>query len=408
MFHVDHMKGVPMPEDFSFSIGSLAWKSVSRKLFRNAVLVLAVSLLVALLVFAMLFNKAVQEDIEEAAKRLGADIVIVPPEAKGVAEEFILESKEKTFYMDDFIFEAIADLPDIKSINTHVYLQTLASGCCSIDEGQVIAFDPETDFVIKPWLAAGPEVLGHDQVYVGSYVYGYLGLINTASLFGQGVKVVGHLQETGTGLDHGIFMRRDDLQKVSQKTLGEYTPGKISIIFIKVKEGVDPVQVVAKIREINPRVGIMTRGSIGADVRSTLRDILRIFTITIAISSSLAILLAWSTFTAITNERRREVGILRAIGAHRSHIIKMFLTEAFLISFLGSLIGIGLGHYLIHYLAGDFNLLTRIGAMSIVSPMNVLLSLIAMAIGVGACLIGAAMPVLRLAHLEPLSAIKEE
>jgi putative ABC transport system permease protein len=400
--------GSNMSQNFSFSIGSLAWKSVVRKLFRNGVLVLAVSLLVALLVFALLFNQAVQEDIETATRRLGADIVIVPPEAKGIAEEFILESKEKTFYMDEFVYESIADLPEIKSINFHVYLETLNSGCCSIDEGQVIAFDPGRDFVIKPWLAEGPETLGPNEVYVGSYVYDFLGLINAASLFGQGVKVVGHLAETGTGLDHGIFMRLEDLHKVSQTTLGGYSPGKISIIFIKIREGLDPDRVVARIRDINPRIGIMTRGSIGADVRSTLSDILRIFTITIAISSALAILLAWSTFTAITNERRREVGILRAIGAHRSHIIRMFLTEAFLISFIGGVLGIGLGHYLIHYLAGDFDLLTRIGAISATSTMNIILSLISMAIGVAACLIGAAIPIVRLAHMEPLSAIKEE
>ena len=84
-----------------------------------------------------------------------------------------------------------------------------------------------------------------------------------------------------------------------------------------------------------PNIGMMTRGSIGADVRTTLRDITRVFSITILISSALAVLLAWSTFTALANERRREVGILRAIGAHKSHIMKMFLTEAAIISLIG-------------------------------------------------------------------------
>ncbi|HSR37143.1 MAG TPA: ABC transporter permease, partial [Desulfurivibrionaceae bacterium] len=74
-----------------FSIAAIAWKGVTRKMFRNAVLVLAVALLVALLVFALLFNRAVTEDIEAAAQKLGADIVLVPSEAKGNAEEFILE-----------------------------------------------------------------------------------------------------------------------------------------------------------------------------------------------------------------------------------------------------------------------------------------------------------------------------
>ena len=366
----------------SYSINSIAWKGVSRKIFRNAVLCVAVCLLVSLLVFALLFDKAVKEDIEAAAKRLGADIVLVPPEAIGVAEEFILESRLKSFYMDKFVYEAIYDLPDIKDITFHVYLNTLPSGCCSIDEGQVVAFNPETDFVITPWLEKGPKTLGPNEIYVGSYIYEFLGLIDTASLFGTGVKVVGHMQQTGTGLDRGIFMRLEDLDKISEGAVGDYKPGKISIIFIKIRDGADPREVVADIRDINPRIGIMTRGDIGADVRSTLSDVLRVFSVTIFISSLLAIMLAWSSFTALTNERRREVGILRAIGAHRSHIVRLFLTEALIISLLGGLAGILLGHYLMHYLSGNFHQLTRIGAVSVTTTQNLLISLTAMAAGV--------------------------
>lgn len=390
-----------------YSLTYIAWRNVSRKLFRNFVLLLAVALLVSLLVFAMLFDRAVQEDIKTATKRLGADIVLVPAEAKGKAEEFILESQEKTFYMDEFVFEAVMELDEIAGGTFQVYLETLDAGCCSIDEGQVVAFDPASDFVVTPWLTEAPP-LGPGDIYVGSYVYEYLGLINTASLFGQGVKVVGHLQETGTGLDHGIFMRYDDLARVSAEAAGDYKKGTISIVFLKVKEGFDVGQVVAKIRNINPTVGIMTRGSIGSDVRTTLRDIVRVFSITISMASLLAVMLAWSTFTAMANERQREVGILRAIGARKSHIIMMFLTEAVLVSVLGGLLGIIMGHYLIAYLAADFNLLSRLDAVAGVSWQNCLVSLFALAAGIGVCLLGALLPVVRLAGLEPLLAIKEE
>ncbi len=387
---------------------ALVWKNVSRKIFRNLVLILAVALLVALLVFALLFNKAVQEDLESAGKRLGADIIIVPPEAKGLAEEFILESKIKSFFMDESVFTAIRDLADIKQAAYHIYLNTLSSGCCSIDEGQVVVFDQDKDFVVKPWLAEGPERLAPGQVYVGSYVYEYLGLINTASLFGQGVKVVGHLESTNTGLDRGVFMQLADLHKISAVAAGNYQPGKISIIFIKVREGVLPSKVVTDIRNINPGVGIMTRGDIGGGIRDTLSDIVRVFSITISISSLLALLLAWTTFTVLANERRREVGILRALGACRGHILQLFLGEAVLISAIGGLLGVAAGHALIHSLAGDFNLLKRLDAVTTLSTGNIAIVLAAMTAGILVCLLGAFIPVIRLANLEPPLAIKEE
>lgn len=385
----------------------VAWKGFSRKLFRNIVLVIAVSLLVALLVFALLFKHAVQEDLDQATKRLGADIVIVPSKAKSMAEEFILESKEKIFYMDKDIYEQIKDMEEISASTYHVYLNTLDSGCCSIIEGQIIAFDQDKDFVIKPWMQNAPP-LKKGEVYVGNYVWEYLGLIDTMALFGNEIKMVDHLEVTGTGLDHGLFMRLEDLDDITDEALGIYKRGQISIIFLKIKQGYDIERVVGKIRDINPRIGIMTRGNIGADVRTTLRDIVRVFTITILISSLLAILLAWSTFSALANERRREVGILRALGAQKSHIVSLFISEAFFISFIGAGLGIFIGHYLIYILAGDFHLLNTLGAESLLSSRNLIVSSVGFLAGVVICLTGAALPVFRLARLEPLLAIKEE
>jgi putative ABC transport system permease protein len=389
------------------SMFAIAWKSVARKMFRNIVLVMAVAMLVSLLVFALLFNRAIKEDIKDASMKLGADIVLVPIKSVDIAEEFILESQEKTFYMDELIFEAVRDLPEVEHATYHIYLDTLESECCSILEGQVVAIDQATDFVIKPWLDTDRE-LKAGEAYIGSYVHEFLGLINSATLFGSPIKVVGHLRETGTGLDHGFFIRRKDLDKITTVATGQRKENDIPIVFLKLKEGIDLDDAVAKIRSVNPNMGIMTRGSIGKDVRSTLKDIIRIFTITILIASILSVMLAWSTFTAMTNERKREVGILQAIGAHRKHIITMFLGEAAIISFLGGLIGVVVGHLLLNYLASDFNLMNRLGDISVTSPSSLLFSLVAMLLGSGACLLGALMPIYRLVKLEPLLALKEE
>ena len=83
-------------------------------------------------------------------------------------------------------------------------------------------------------------------------------------------------------------------------------------------------------------------------------------------------------------------------------------TVVAIISLIGGVIGIVIGNYLIHHLAGNFDLLSKLGAYASISLLNVLYSIIAMLIGVGVCLIGAAIPVIRLAKLEPLLAIKED
>ncbi|MCK4838578.1 MAG: hypothetical protein KAS94_07215, partial [Desulfobulbaceae bacterium] len=79
-----------------------------------------------------------------------------------------------------------------------------------------------------------------------------------------------------------------------------------------------------------------------------------------------------------------------------------------IISLLGGIIGVFAGHLLLNYLAADFNLLSRLGDISITSPVSILLSFLAIVMGGGACLLGAVLPVYRLARLEPLLALKED
>lgn len=110
----------------------------------------------------------------------------------------------------------------------------------------------------------------------------------------------------------------------------------------------------------------------------------------------------------LANERRREVGILRAIGARRSHILRLFLGEVILIIAIGGLAGAAAGQSLIRYLSGSFTLLTRLGAVTTFSFGNLATALFAVAVGVLVCLIGAVLPVIRLARVEPPLAIKEQ
>lgn len=116
----------------SISLSHLAWKNISRKLFRNLVLAAAVMLLVSLLVFALLFNKAVKDDIDTATLRLGAEIVLVPAEAQSSAEEFILESQEKTFYMDNNSCVDIAKFFEAEQVG-RMFCVFKQIGCRAVD-----------------------------------------------------------------------------------------------------------------------------------------------------------------------------------------------------------------------------------------------------------------------------------
>jgi putative ABC transport system permease protein len=154
-------------------------------------------------------------------------------------------------------------------------------------------------------------------------------------------------------------------------------------------------------------VDVIPRGDIGEKVQETLVDINKIFSITILLSLILALSLAWAIFSAIVNERKREIGIIEAIGAKRLHVVKLFLLEVIFIGGAGSIAGIITGNLLTAYLTKEFILLTNLSiAMDALTVIKI--SILCLFIGTFICIIGAMFPIIRISRLEPLIAIREE
>jgi len=53
--------------------------------------------------------------------------------------------------------------------------------------------------------------------------------------------------------------------------------------------------------------------------------------------------LAWVALTGLVTERRREIGVMKAVGWRSRDVIRIFLVEIFLLGLLGGLLGIALG-----------------------------------------------------------------
>jgi putative ABC transport system permease protein len=99
-------------------------------------------------------------------------------------------------------------------------------------------------------------------------------------------------------------------------------------------------------------------------------------------------------------ERTREIGIRKAVGAHKSDIVVQFLTEAVVLTALGGIIGLAIG-WIISRAAGLVfpNLPTAV-------PLWAALSGIGMSVGVG--LFFGIWPASRAASLDPVEALRYE
>lgn len=77
-----------------------------------------------------------------------------------------------------------------------------------------------------------------------------------------------------------------------------------------------------------------------ASVLGTLRSLVYLVT---AVVLALTLICVWTTMIAVVAERRREIGLRKALGAENRSIVLEFLGEGLLIGALGGIVGAGLG-----------------------------------------------------------------
>lgn len=393
-----------------FTLFSVALRNLKRKSFRTAVLVFSIGLLVSILVFGTSFIVSVSSSIERATNRLGADVLIVPPGARDFAQEALLETSAKSFYMDRSFVERVKNIKGVESVTYHIYLTSVLGICCDIPAAKIVAFNQDTDFILKPWLTnVLKRRLNKGEAIIGPVAEENFGLLDVTSsvLFNTKFKFVGRLDKTGTGLDNAIFIAEENIPDILNRADIGIGNDQISLIFVKLERGLDPNAMGKKIEAELLNVEVINRNDMGSEIVGVLRDINKVFMLTIILSIVLAVFLSWSVFSAIANERTREIGVMRAIGAKGSHVIGMFAAEVLVLGLLGSLVGIVAGTIMSISLNNLFLLLKELSvSMSIAQRVGV--GLFGLFVGTAVCSIGAYSSIMRLKNLEPLSALKEQ
>ena len=129
----------------------------------------------------------------------------------------------------------------------------------------------------------------------------------------------------------------------------------------------------------------------------------RMFNIVLAVIASISLLVGgigiMNVMLATVTERTREIGIRRALGAKKKHVIMQFLVEAGVLSALGGFAGVLLGMIVPLGIEHWFD------QMTIILPVHVLLAFsISAAVGV----VFGIYPAWRAADMDPVEALRHE
>jgi len=177
------------------------------------------------------------------------------------------------------------------------------------------------------------------------------------------------------------------------------SPNKCTFILVKVKDGVSPEQVATQINEKLPgnKVNLTRDLIIDAQERiPALNTFLRVLVGLGAFVSIIFVLL--SMYTTIT-ERRKEIGILKSLGASKTFIISTIEGEALLIGVLGIVLGFGVAFASSYLIGREFELAFEFSSGWIIS---------AVAIAIGGSLVGALYPAWRASAIDPVEVMVNE
>jgi putative ABC transport system permease protein len=223
------------------------------------------------------------------------------------------------------------------------------------------------------------------------------------SISGSRFRVVGVLQSKGTVLG---FDLDDTVYIPAARAMSLFNVGGLVEIDVMYAEGTPIDTVVDGIRRtMSARHG---RDDVTITTQQQMLDVLGgvidVLTFAVAAIGGISLLVGAigivTIMTNAVNERTREIGLLRALGARQSQILSLFLGEAIVLAAAGGIAGLLLG-------AGIGQLLhLLVPALPVQASLFYVLLAESIAVGIG--LLAGVLPARRAARLDPVEALRGE
>lgn len=180
-------------------------------------------------------------------------------------------------------------------------------------------------------------------------------------------------------------------------------------VLVDIEDGVDPAAVLAGLSTLPDAEATAGPAYVRTmqDAATSPLQFLTVFLLAFAVIAVLiGVTIIFNTFALTVARRRRESGLLRAIGAERRQVLGGVVIEAVVIGTVATALGVlfGLaGVGVLRWLVGLTGV-TLLTGPSIVQPTSIV---IAVAVGVGATLLSAWIPARRAAATPPIEALRD-
>ncbi len=322
---------------------TISINNLKRRKAKMAFLTVGLMVGIATIVTLVTLTRSMSSDIERKMDEFGANI-LVTPQSNGLAMNYGGISLGGVTFDQREILES--DLARIKTITNHKNISAIAPkvlGGIKVSGHDVLLVGVDFDSELKMkqwWKIFGDSPKGDSEVLLGSDASKVLNASSgeSISIKNETFKVAGVLEQTGSQDDALVFASLSKAQNILGKQ-GRITLAEVAALC----SGCPIGDMVTQIAEKIPDAKVSAIQQVVEGRLKALDQFKRFSYAMAGVVVFIGSLIVFVTMMGSVNERTTEIGVFRAIGFRKSHIMRIILLEAALVSLLAGFLGYAFG-----------------------------------------------------------------
>lgn len=407
-------------------ISTIAFANLKRRKGKALFLIVGIAIGIGTVVALLSLSGSIKEEIGSQLDRFGANIVVVPQSNSLSLDYGGVSVSGVSFDVHQLTNEDAKRILDIPYRNRLSFISPKLLSAVEVEGRQILLAGVDFDSELKLkrwWHISGQNPEGKQDVLVGYEVARALSIIEPAAgptpqsvshggshqpsedqnqfirdrlqIAGRDHRVAGVINETGGPDDHMIFGNLGHVQSLVNK------PDQLSVIEVSALCKDCPIDdIVGQISERLPHAKV---SAIQQSVRArteTVERLTRFSGVVSAVVLAIGALMIFTTMMGSVVERTKEIGVLRAIGFRKVHIVKGLMIEVLAVSLAGGIVGWAAG-LLASWAALPY--FSETGVALGVHPSVVMVAIVA-ALSIG--ILSSIYPAIRASRLDPSEAVR--
>ena len=378
----------------------ITWKNIKTHPAKVALLVAGLAVGVAVIVGLYTVSKAMHMDLMDKIDEYGANMVITP-KSESLPLTYAGVTVGGLQYSSQLLTEK--DLEKIRTIKNSANVNIVSPkllGIVEVNGSKLMLAGVrfKDELKLKKWweVKQGGRPANEREILLGGKAARELGASAGESLniSGQTFRVAGVLAQLGTEEDELIFIGIKQAQAILKR------PGEVSFVEVSAYCKDCPIDdIVEQIKWKLPGAKVAAVRQ-AAETRDAVIGQFNLFSLILSVTMGVvAALVVFTNTLSAVRERRREIGIFRAVGYRQSHIAFIVLLESAIVG-----LAAGVSGYLTGFMAAGYIAPVATG-MDVGVVFDPIVAAIAIGSVVGLSLLASLYPAVVAARLDPSEAL---